>query len=152
MELKLRNEIRMYRARTYLSEDAFHVSTAIVLDVLTEMDRMMWFHVNQNLYRRGLTSLVHYLGYKFKARLNKLARNLGAKGKRMGIKPGVPDMVILSHNLTLELKKEGSKASTVQNKWMKGARKWGWTCVVCDDPEKVLSALSDAGILTTKDF
>ena len=152
MDRKLRNEIRMYRARVYLSEDTFHVSTAIILDVLMKMDRLMWFHANQNIYRRGLTSLRCYLGIKFKAKLDKLARRLGAKGKRMGIKPGVPDMVIHSHLLTLELKKKGSKASAVQKEWMKGSERWGWTCVVCDDPEKVLGALVAAGILKLEDY
>lgn len=152
MDRKLRNEIRMYRARVYLSEDAFHASTAIILDVLMKMDRLMWFHANQNIYRRGLTSLRCYLGRKYKAMLDKLARRLGAKGKRMGIKPGVPDMIIHSHRLTLELKKSGCRASTVQKKWMKDAERWGWNCFVCDGPEKVLEALVAEGILKPEDY
>ena len=148
---KLNNEIRMYRARTYLSEDSFHVATAMVLDILMSMDRLAWFHANQNLYRRGLTSLTHYLGRGHKFKLKKLATNLGAKGKRMGIKPGVPDMMIYSHRLTLELKKKGSKASAIQKKWMEKARQWEWTCVVCDTPEKVLDALLSEGLLTKEE-
>lgn len=146
--MNLKNKITIYKARTYLSEDSFHIATAKILDHLMEMDELAWFHANQNLYRRGLSSLRSYLGEKFKARLTKLAIRLGAKGKKMGIKKGTPDCMIYSHCLTIELKSGKGVASKEQKAWFKRARRWNWTCAVCNTPEAVLGVLEAEGILT----
>ncbi len=144
----LQEKINRYVSRTYKDEDQFQVSTAVILDHLMEMGELGWFHANQNLYRRGLTALRSYIPKRYKNKLERLARRLGAKGKRMGIKAGVSDCIIYSHRLALELKIPGGSQSGEQKRWSMLIKRWGWVYEVCKTPESVLDALERSGILT----
>lgn len=148
----LQEKVDRYNNRTYRDEDQFQIATAVILDHLMEMDELGWFHANQNLYRRGLTALRKYIPVRLKGKLTVLATRLGAKGKRMGIKPGVSDCIIYSHRLALELKKAKGVQSKEQKRWSKRVERWDWTYEVCKTPKSVLGALEQAGILTEEVF
>lgn len=126
--MTLLNIIQLYRARSYQNEDAFQIGTAVLLDKLAHMNRLAWFHPSPNVYRRA----VHGLS----------AIRLGSKGKKMGVKAGVPDCIIHSHKIAIELKVKRGTVSDSQRGWINTAGPWGWKCYICRTPDQVLYALT----------
>ncbi len=126
--MSIRNIVRIYLASHFENEDRFQEGTAKVLDQLAEMGGLSWFHPSPNTYRRGLPA--------------KLGARLGAKGKRMGVKAGVPDCIIYSHDVSIELKMPNGATSPAQKEWMKKAATWGWNCHVCKSAQEVIDVLS----------
>lgn len=56
--------------------------------------------------------------------------------KRMGVKPGVPDLLLpYPHNgyagLWIEMKSEKGRATALQNEWIEAMNKAGYMAVVC---------------------
>ena len=113
-EMNLREEIERYKAfAPYRDEDAFQVATAKFLDCLENNGWIGFFFSGTNIYRRGL------------AHNKTSAMRLGAKAKRMGSKAGVPDILIYSHCIALELKQKKGTVSPEQKAFMRKMESWG---------------------------
>jgi len=61
----------------------------------------------------------------------------GAKLKRMGVKPGVPDILIFGpgpgNGLAIELKVKPNKTTAHQDKWLAELNKLGWKTAIAWD-------------------
>lgn len=132
----IRLEHQIFQMTKPRSEDQFQMATARYLNALEEAVLLAWFHPAPNTYRRGLA------GPKNK----RLAISLGRKGKAMGVRAGVPDCIIHSHRLAIELKYGKNSPTRDQQEWSTKATFWGWECRVCRTPEGVIQALVLAGL------
>jgi hypothetical protein len=77
----------------------------------------------------------------------------GAKLKRMGMKPGWPDFILLSPEGVfhgLELKREGQALNDNQEAFHARARVRGWKVAVADTLMGALAILQDWGCLKVK--
>jgi hypothetical protein len=77
----------------------------------------------------------------------------GAKLKRMGMKPGWPDFILLSPEGVfhgLELKREGQALNDNQEAFHARARARGWKVAVADTLMGALAILQDWGCLKVK--
>ena len=122
----------------FRSEDDFQIATARYLDAMAAAGLLSWFHPSPNCYRRALV---------VSPRGKMAAIRAGARGKRLGIKAGVPDIFIYPHRLTIELKNGTGNYSTEQKAWKAEAEKWGWRCYLAKNPAEVIRILMREGIL-----
>ena len=72
----------------------------------------------------------------------------GARLKRKGVKPGVPDVMILTPNsvfngLAIELKIKPNKPTPKQKEWLKSLLKCGWRCEVVYSLDEFLLIIKD---------
>ena len=134
MSRTLRNELQMLKTRHYSSEDALQERVARFLNALQDHKLLLWTHPAPNVYRRGL------------AAKSGIAARLGQKGKSMGVHAGVPDCVIFSHRVAIELKFKRGVMSPEQIKWFEEAQSWGWHCYRCKTPKEVIEVLKIEGI------
>lgn len=64
-----------------------------------------------------------------------------AKLKAMGVKPGVPDIVILDPQIVIELKIGNNKPTPSQESWLKTFKALGWQAHVCRSLDEVVEIL-----------
>ena len=77
-----------------------------------------------------------------------------AKLKRMGVKSGVPDFIVLSHGgqMAIELKREKRKGeerprvSKNQKAWLDALEKEGWRVAVCFGAHEAITQLKEWGV------
>lgn len=124
MILPMRSHTAIYLASRVDSEECLQRATALFLD---SCDGIAWFHPSPNVYRGGLKTAT--------------AIRLGAKGKLLGVKAGVPDIIIHSHRIAIELKYRENPLTPEQKMWMLSASEYGWRCYVCRSALAVLAAL-----------
>jgi len=127
--MNIKSVLQIYQqSGPFDNEDGFQVATAKFLDCLMENKALDWFFTGNNIYRR-------FLGKSAGARA-------GSKSKRMGSKPGIPDCLIWSHNIAIELKMKKGRLSTSQKEFFEDAEWWGWKCYCCHTPEEVVEAIN----------
>lgn len=124
---------QLYEQHRPTSEADFQVATAKYLDTLMENGILEWFHPAPNVYRPALS------------RNRATAARLGAMGKKMGVKAGVPDVIIHSHRIAVELKYGRNPSSAEQLEWMDNASARGWACSIVRAPREVISILLERG-------
>ncbi len=78
----------------------------------------------------------------------KRSRRLGAKLKRMGLSPGVPDVLIFEawqdgdfsgHGIAIELKTAKGRLTTQQEQWLDDLERRGWLTAVCRSLDEVMA-------------
>lgn len=83
----------------------------------------------------------------------------GARLRAMGLKPGVPDILILEsapsktnvRGVAIELKrKRGGRLSENQTKWLESLRRRGFHAVVCKGYHAAIKELEELGFLKKK--
>lgn len=124
--------------------------SSFVPEAAIQMQLIQWaFHNEQNY--PCLKMLFHSPnGEERKPQVNRLGIRFSAvaqKLKRMGVKPGVPDLLLpypkgAYLGLALELKSEKGRLQQSQKEWLDNLQKVGWACRVCysfDEAKKVLS-------------
>ncbi len=126
--------IQIYTASgPFRNEDEFQTATAKFLDGLMEKGLIGYFFTGNNIYRRFLGKSKSICA--------------GAKAKRMGSKPGIPDILIWSHRIAIELKMPKGHLTPEQRKFFNLGKKWGWECYCCRTPEQVVGALKEQKVL-----
>ena len=134
--MNLNSEIQLYeQSGPFKNEDGFQVATARMLDALMAEGKLAWYFSGNNLYRRALS------------RNKAQAARLGALSKRMGSKKGIHDCIIISHQVTIELKNGKGNYSPEQKDWKAVAEQWGWKCYLAKTPAEVLEILLNEKIL-----
>lgn len=101
-----------------MREDQLQISAARYLDVLG----LLWCHV---------------------ANERQTSRMRGGKLKKMGVKPGVPDILVFEARgeycgLAIELKVGHNKPTPTQLQWMLDLEKRGWKVALCKDIDCVI--------------
>lgn len=76
----------------------------------------------------------------------KTAAIVMSKLKAVGLKPGVPDLILpvargAWHGLAIEMKRRGEKPTPEQDAWHVALTRQGWWCVVCYDCEQAMAVL-----------
>lgn len=104
------------------SEDNFHKRVAFLLDII----QANWFHCPNG-------------GYRHPAEAKKF--------ELMGVKSGIPDVLIVDHRkgfvgVALELKAGKNTTSDNQEKWLKIFANRGWLCIVSWSIEEVIDLLN----------
>ena len=98
------------------------------LDLLQRTGRLLYFHVPNGGKRNPIE---------------------GAKFKRLGVKPGVPDLVILPKHgnaLFIELKSEKGVIEESQEMWIGWLSQFGYAVAVCRSLDEVQAFLRRCGI------
>lgn len=72
----------------------------------------------------------------------------GSKLKQMGVKRGIPDVMIFESRggyagLAIELKVGSNKPSDDQLMWMTQLKKWGWLCMWSNDLDAIIETVDD---------
>lgn len=110
----------------YKGEDSFQVSIAKFLDLLAGPWGFQWFHVpNETGIQLPIQVMV--------------------KRKKMGVKPGVGDCVIVKEGGSMfyvELKLPKRKQSKSQKEWQRRCQDLNIPYYLCDTTEKVVAALN----------
>jgi len=78
----------------------------------------------------------------------KTSKQAGARLKKKGVKPGVPDCMIFEPRgnyigLVIELKIKPNKISDNQKRWLENLAIKGYKCVVCYDIDEVILVVSN---------
>lgn len=104
-------------------EDILQIEVAKVLD----FKKLLWIHV---------------------ANERQTSPMRGAKLKKMGVKPGVPDILILETRprIAIELKAGRGRVGGNQDKFLKELTLAGWDCYVCYNLDSVLQVLKKYNI------
>jgi len=89
----------------------------------------------------------------------------GATLKRCGVKRGVPDVLVFTHNyrthmekgfqfcgmkyygLAIELKVGRNKPTAEQKQWLESLERCGWATAVCHDIDEVIAVLKQYGYM-----
>ena len=119
---------RTYK-RARRPEDALQASVARYLNILEGQGHLLWFHVPNGGKRHILEAV---------------------KMKRMGVKAGVPDLVIIPKAgpvCFIELKAEDGDTTELQEFWIKSLPDYGCPCEVCRSLDEVRAFLYRAGVV-----
>lgn len=100
-----------------MTEDDLQKSVALYLDHTGHT----WFHPPNGGYRSGREA---------------------AKLKAMGVKPGVPDIIILDIQTAIELKVGKNKQTQAQVDWQHKLEELGWNYHVCRSLDEVIETLN----------
>lgn len=76
-----------------------------------------------------------------------------ARLKRLGVKPGVPDVLIFDRppaamhfrGVAIELKAKGGRPRATQRAWLSGLEARGWFTAVCVGVDEALATLKELG-------
>jgi hypothetical protein len=81
---------------------------------------------------------------KTEQRIDKKGRSYSPEGnklKALGVKPGLPDCVILNVRIVIELKIGKNKPTPAQERWLETFRELGWQAHVCRSLDEVMEIL-----------
>lgn len=78
----------------------------------------------------------------------KRSPRLGAELKRLGMRPGVPDLLLLAPKgeflgLAIEMKYGKNKCTREQIKWLEWLHKQGYKCEVCWSSEEAIEVIKN---------
>lgn len=63
------------------------------------------------------------------------------KFKEMGVKPGIPDIIILDPQIVIELKIGKNNLTAAQDKWLNQFGSFGWKIYICRSLDEVMEIL-----------
>lgn len=124
--------------RNTSTEEREHLALASWLDA----KRVLWCHPSPNVYRAAL------------AKYKTTPWNIAHKARALGVKAGVPDILIFTkarndRPTAVELKRcqdDGpSRIDDKQERWLDGLKRCGWNARVCYGCEEALDYLTKLG-------
>lgn len=110
-----------------MTEDALQIACAQYLDTALTQGWRWWHTPNGGSRRKGEAG----------------------KLKAMGVKPGVPDIIVAGPGcrmIAIELKSDGGRMTTEQREFREWAEASGWAFYVCRSLDDVEIALDGAGV------
>lgn len=118
-----------FKRRRSRPEELLQQSVAKYLNVLARQGQLLWFHVPNGGKRHILEAV---------------------KMKRMGVKAGVPDLVIIPKAgpvCFIELKAEDGDTTELQEFWIKSLPDYGCPVSVCRSLDEVRQFLFELGVV-----
>lgn len=118
-----------FKRRRSRPEDLLQQTVAKYLNVLARQGLLLWFHVPNGGKRHILEAV---------------------KMKRMGVKAGVPDLVVIPKNgpvCFIELKAEDGATTELQDFWIKSLPDYGCPVSVCRSLDEVRQFLFELGVV-----
>lgn len=118
-----------FKRRRSRPEELLQQSVAKYLNVLACQGHLLWFHVPNGGKRHILEAV---------------------KMKRMGVKAGVPDLVVIPKNgpvCFIELKAEDGDTTELQEFWIKSLPDYGCPVSVCRSLDEVRQFLFELGVV-----